>query len=306
LANVVFWQVQAQALGVADAAHQLDIPSVLGPLCAKIVLDGLSLPGTLQVGFPHSLDLDLGIRFGDHPTSKGAPFRVEVAATNATIQHPTGFTDGGGHYTTVLSANAEGAVNVDVTAHLVFPGTTLDTPIQAVFHSTGSAGQDLSGDWTGQVQFDCGTIASLWNITAHFTQNQNSLSGTWHVVDNFCNPGVTDGILSGTVADGKLLNFSMTHPPCGEVSDPPLVTGVRMDPGDTLRISQANTHIEGSVHGAFGCSHGTSAPSVVGLTFLVFARVPPATPRAHAVGLDRPADTRGVLARRALTGRSRR
>lgn len=281
LANVIFWQSQAAAFGVADAAHQLDEASVFGPLCAHVTLDDFSLPAALQAGFPNSLDLDLGILFAGHAVSQGAPFAVEITATNANVQHPTGFTSASGHYTTVFTAIADGPIEVTVNARLVLPGTTFATPIHATFHADGSVGQNLTGDYLGSIDILCGVTSSEWQDTqVHLVQNGNAISGTFHITSAFCNPGIPDGTISATLSNGIFVNFQMTHPDCGTPSDPILQVGVRMDEGDTIKVFGRN--FSGNCHGSFGCMDGLNPSHIVAITGLSFQRLAPAMSAAQA------------------------
>ncbi|MDX9975641.1 MAG: hypothetical protein RBU21_21840, partial [FCB group bacterium] len=69
LANVLFWQTQASIFGVDTVPESLDRARILADLCAHVVVEEVSLPDPMQVGFPHSLDLRFGLQFTGHPDS---------------------------------------------------------------------------------------------------------------------------------------------------------------------------------------------------------------------------------------------
>lgn len=187
LANVFFWQRQAPLFGVADAAHGLDVPSVLEGLCAQVELVSQDLPSTLQVGFPHSLDLRFGVRFGNG-TLAPAPFEVSVTATGLAVQNPEGFSDAAGNYTTVVEASAAGAIGIRARACLVLPGSKDASPVCAEFEVTGSSseppiGLDLSGSYNLQLPgvscalFCCQVAGHTGSMT--LTQSGNAVTGNW-------------------------------------------------------------------------------------------------------------------------------
>ncbi|HKW12878.1 MAG TPA: hypothetical protein VJS69_00180, partial [Candidatus Krumholzibacteria bacterium] len=172
LKNVLYWQQQAETLGIATADNGLDRATLKLFLCVDPVIEGVELPAVMQDGFPHSLDVTCGLRFGDG-SPQGAPFQINVTATGADVQHPTGFTDSQGHYTTVITATGNEAVTVNVQACLVLPGTTTPTFICETAFDVSSQGLDLTGDYigTGPLGFDFTTM--------HVTQNQNAVSGSF-------------------------------------------------------------------------------------------------------------------------------
>ena len=174
LANVLFWQSQATRFGLDSVAHLLDRATILRDLCAHPVVDNLVVPDDIQVGFPHSLDIQFGLLFNGHQSSKGVPFHVTLVGDGLDIQHPTGFTDAQGSYTTVITATRDGDLSITATGCLVFPGT--QTASDVCVEETGTTSAiNLDGQWTGTV--DVGSAVPACSI---INQNQNAISGTIH------------------------------------------------------------------------------------------------------------------------------
>lgn len=175
LANVLFWQTQASRFGLDSVARLLDRNTVLRGLCARPVVDTIVIPGDLQVGFPRSLDIQFGLLFNGQTASQGVPFQVTLAGDGIDIQNPTGFTDGQGAYTSVITATRDGDLFVTATGCLVYPGT--QTVSDVCVEETGqSEGTDVSGTWTGTVV----TTGAPAPACAIINQNQNAISGTIH------------------------------------------------------------------------------------------------------------------------------
>jgi hypothetical protein len=139
LANVLFWQTQAQALGVATVAFNLDRAAILTALCAHVVLESSVLPDPMDVGTPYSLDATFGLQFQANGSPQGAPFGVTLTAAALSIAHPTGATDISGFYTTVVSPTAPGPVQVTARGCLILPGTTAPSDVcgTGTVHSNG-------------------------------------------------------------------------------------------------------------------------------------------------------------------------
>lgn len=274
LANVLFWQKQAEIFGVNTPQEQLDLNSILNSLCARVVLVSTNLPNSLQVGFPHSLDAVFAMRF-DEGTEIPANFEVSLAGSNVSIQNPSGFTgDGSGQsptglYTTVITAAAAGPVSISAQACLVLPGSTTPTPVCGVFNITGEGGGnpggvDLTGTWSLSITHTCFNING--NVNDHavgeftLTQNQNAISGSVEVVTGcqcFCGAHFfcqVSGTVSGNISGGvDLTNFSVTKAatdacPTAEMN---AIGTLPMDESEGFRF------FSGALQGEFDC-HGSS------------------------------------------------
>lgn len=123
LASVLFWQTQAARYGLDTMGNLLDRDTVLSNLCAHAVVDQLVLPIDLQVGVPQAIDIEFGLLFNAHQNSMAYPFEVHLVGDGVDIQHPAGFTDTQGKYTSVITATREGEVSITASACLVYPGT---------------------------------------------------------------------------------------------------------------------------------------------------------------------------------------
>lgn len=216
LMNVLFWQRQAEGFGIATTEQQLDLDSVLAGLCARPVLESFALDDPLDAGFPHSLDLDLALQFGEHPGAQDLPFSVELTANNATLQNPSGFTSAQGAYTTVITPAGNGPVTITGRACLVAPGTTQATPVCSNIEIEGRA-LDLTGSWQGTF-FDTrtGNSGEVEQFTAPVTvtlhQNQNAISGSCQAA------GGVAGNVTATLSSGQLLNYTLSQfSPCNAI-----------------------------------------------------------------------------------------
>jgi hypothetical protein len=199
-ANVLFWQRQAAHFGIDTVANLLDRNTVLSNLCLRVVVDSFQLPANMQVGFPHSLDVQFGVIFDGQTSSQGAPFHVDVTGIGISVQHPSGNSNLQGEYTTVVTALQSGPVSVSVEGCLVFPGTTTGTDIciqgQAV-----SGGLDLTGTWNGSATI--GT-SPPFPVTMTLNQNQNAISGTY----TQCGESFSRD-LTATLSGNQLLNVAV-------------------------------------------------------------------------------------------------
>ncbi len=201
LANVLFWQKQAARFGFDSVANRLDRETILRDLCARPVVDTIVIPSNLQVGFPHSLDIQFGLLFNGQAESQGAPFAVQLTGDGIEIQQPIGFTNSQGQYTTVIAATRGGVLFVNVTACLVSPGTTTATDV-CVRGVGSSSGDDLTGTWTGSVTMSGPSGTTVVPVCAIISQNQNAISGTIHIA------GGTARLLA-TLSGSQLLGVSL-------------------------------------------------------------------------------------------------
>ena len=69
--DVLFWQRQAAHFGLDTVANLLDLDTVVRNLCLRPVVDDVQLPDNMQVGFPHSLDIQFGVIFEGQTASQG-------------------------------------------------------------------------------------------------------------------------------------------------------------------------------------------------------------------------------------------
>ena len=204
-AKVLFWQRQAAHFGIDTVANLLDRNTVLSNLCLRVVVDSFQLPANMQVGFPHSLDVQFGVIFGGQTSSQGAPFAVQVTGNGVSIQNPTGNTNSQGKYTTVVTATQSGGVSVTARGCLVIPGTTTPTDI-CIQGQGGSSGQDLTGIWCGTEttkEDQSPPESGFFHVT--IVQTQNGITGS---VASFW-PG--EATLAATLSGTQLLNASVSH-----------------------------------------------------------------------------------------------
>ena len=198
LANVLFWQTQAARFGLDTVANLLARDTVLLGLCAHPVVESLVIPADIQVGFPHSIDITFGLLFDTHQDPQGVPFEVHLVGDGVDIQHPTGFTNAQGKYTTVITATREGEVFIDATACLIYPGT--QTASDVCVHDSGSTSAiNLDGQWSGTVVAGGGNPDPACVV---LNQNQNAITGTVHQF------GGTATFLA-TLSGGQLLNVTI-------------------------------------------------------------------------------------------------
>jgi len=193
LANVLFWQTQAARFGLDTVAHLLDRGTILRDLCAQPVIDTIVIPDDLDVGFPYSLDLQVGLLFTGQAESQGVPFEVQLTGDGLDIQNPTGFTDAQGVYTSVITPTRSGTLSVDVTACFVYPGTQTASDV-CVLGNGSSDAIDLTGIWVATVYG--------YPVCVNVAQNQNAISGTVHQFGG-------KAALLATLAGGQLLNVSV-------------------------------------------------------------------------------------------------
>lgn len=203
-AKVLFWQRQAAHFGIDTVANLLDRNTVLSSLCLRVVVDSFQLPANMQVGFPHSLDVQFGVIFGGQTSSQGAPFAVQVTGNGISIQNPTGNTNSLGKYTTVVTATQSGNLSIAATGCLVIPGTTTPTDI-CIQGQGGSNGQDLTGIWCGTETTREGSTSESGFFHATLNQVQNGISG------NVTSLWPGNATLAATLSGTQLLNVSLSN-----------------------------------------------------------------------------------------------
>ncbi len=255
LANVLFWQKQAALFGVDTPSEQLDRATVLLGLCVEIVMDPPSLPDTLQAGFPHSLDLRFGVRFKGHPDEQGAPFEVNLSASGATLDTPSGFTAVDGSYTTVVTATGNGPVTIEGTACLILPGTVTPTDICFPF-TINRNGLDISGTYRVDANYSSPLGNDSVSLTLLLSQNQNAISGSYEgtsSVGGALISGIITGTLATTVNGLQLLGLEATQSsPCGASMRP-------SDPVD-LFVFNGLRGFEAVFNDISGCAGCTGPP----------------------------------------------
>ena len=239
VANVLFWQQQALLFHMDEAAEHLDRATVLQSLPLDIKMDPVTLPA-IQAGFPNSQDLKFSVQFHGAPAPTPAPFEVTLTATGATLQHPNGFTDAQGRYTTVITGNGSQTVSIGIDACLVLPVTPPPLPAQPkatdfCFNTTltGGSSVDLTGHWHGDAVLVVAVTSDVIfaPMTMDLGQNQNALSGTWQI-SGATLPIALGGTVSGTVIKDP------THP-LALVLQP--ITFIQQGCGDGFGPLQAGT-----------------------------------------------------------------
>jgi hypothetical protein len=225
LADVLFWQTQATRFGLDSVANLLDRATILRDLCAHAVVDSLAVPGGLTVGFPYSLDVQFGLLFNGATESQGVPFRVTVVGDGFDIQHPTGFTNSQGLYTTVITATRDGSVFVTAAGCLVYPGTQTASDV-CVDGAGQSEGSDVGGTWTGTVSLGPSPACVIIN------QNQNAISGTIHQFGGTATllATLSGNQLLGVTVDGFFAEATCTATGTGSVTGDTLTIDVTLEP----------------------------------------------------------------------------
>jgi hypothetical protein len=287
LANVFFWQRQAVLFGIDEVAEGIDLPTVLATLCARPVLLNSSIPSLVQMGFPHSVDIDFGLEF-DNGTQIAENFAVTLTGSNLSIQNPTGFTgnatSGIGRYTSVISAPSAGPFSLSARACWVIPNSTVVTDLCGQFPIAGLAEDPpVAVDLTGAWRFGISAFASVHcpvptSGFANLTQTGNGFTGDW-TITHMCGIGhVASGRMNGTLAYNAVeeridvvrwhvtITSSSNPQVCmGNVSsielDAPRPLGVNVLTGDPIAVggtATAEIQLE-------GCP--STLPVSIGLTF---------------------------------------
>ncbi len=252
LANALLVQTRANGLSLATPENGLDAETVVANLCARVGISDASLPENMQVGFPHSLDLEFHLRFEDG-TEIGEVFQVVLTAENATLQNPTGCTDANGRYTTVVTAQQSGPVTVFIEATWLRLGAACEyqppegaARLEETFViDSASSGLDLTGSYVGGGVFNLPGTAIT---TLEVTQNQNAIVGVFQTRDS---SGSHSGRFTATLSGTALLGVEVELDGCD--LDAPTTSGSVAASGDiiSLRIDPTGTdchdHVIGSM-----------------------------------------------------------
>ena len=273
--NVLFWQRQAAHFGLDTVANLLDVDIIVRNLCLRPVVDDVQLPDNMQIGFPHSLDIQFGVIFEGQTASQGAPFSVTIQADGLDVQHPTGFTNAQGQYTTVVTATTTGPIELTATACLVFPGSTTPTPIcvtKVIAGEGAPIGFDMTGRWhLGFVSFDVPTVCGQFGggAVVDIEQHQNAVTGTW-TSTGLCGMTTMSGTLSGTLATAAAGGLELDNWSIGitSVSNPGVCLAfipeiVAIEPG---RFTFQN----GRVDNTNAIGESTNSGCVTSNTFIMF------------------------------------
>ena len=203
----------ADHFGLATVDLGLDRDSFRRDACARPVITSVAVPAPLQAGFPNSMDAQAGLRFGETGEPVGGPFSFSLTAINATLGTPQGFSTAEGKYTTVITAAAQGAVQLTIGACLVLPGEVVIGSDICVSEDRTVRGVDLTGAWSGTysqtITTESGSTNTSGNLTLQLTQNQNAISGTYQnsVSTSLSFPGQVFATLSGV----DLVNFQLVQ-----------------------------------------------------------------------------------------------
>jgi len=206
-------QEKATRFGLGSADLGLDRDTFLREACVRPEIILVTVPQPLQAGFPNSMDAQAGLRFGETGEPVGEPFSFSLTAINATLGTPQGFSTSDGKYTSVITAAAQGAVQLTVGACLVLPGEVVIGSDICVSEDRTVRGVDLTGAWSGTysqtITTESGSTNTSGNLTLQLTQNQNAISGTYQnsVSTSLSFPGQVFATLSGV----DLVNFQLVQ-----------------------------------------------------------------------------------------------
>lgn len=210
--NTLYWQQQAQLLGVASG--ELSRSSMLASFCAQVKTITSNLVDPVQSGFPNDLDASFGMQLGSGPITS-QPVTVSFSADRAGVSFAKSSpanSNSQGAFTVAVTATGNAAFQVNLIACLTITGAT-DVCGQQSFNRTSL---DVSGTYTGRfsstIQTGSGTnfpVNVPLNVT--LTQNQNGVTGTYDVMQ-FNGPR---GTVSATLVGQQLLNFTLNQlSPC--------------------------------------------------------------------------------------------
>jgi len=206
-------QEKATRFGLGSADLGLDRDTFLREACVRPEIILVTVPQPLQAGFPNSMDAQAGLRFGETGEPVGEPFSFSLTAINATLDTPQGFSTSDGKYTSVITAAAQGAVQLTVGACLVLPGEVVIGSDICVSEDRTVRGVDLTGAWSGTysqtITTESGSTNTGGNLALQLTQNQNAISGTYQnsVSTSLSFPGQVFATLSGV----DLVNFQLVQ-----------------------------------------------------------------------------------------------
>lgn len=209
--NTLFWQVQAEAFGVANGA--LTRANVLGALCVQVAMISKTFPDPVQAGFPNDLDATFGVQFGPSGVATSQPVTVFFSGPGLTFgkSSPTG-SDAQGAFSVAVTAQGNTAFGVSMLACLTVPGATDVCGVHAVT----STSLDVTGNYTGRFSSRIVTPTGVSfpvnvPLNVRLVQNQNGVSGTYQVMQ-FNGPR---GSVSATLSSNQLLNFTLNQfAPC--------------------------------------------------------------------------------------------
>ena len=212
--NVLFWQSQADLYGVATGGLQRT--TVLGQLCASLIVSASNFPDPVQSDFPNDLDVAFALKFGSSPNTRAMPVTVSFTGTGATFARSSpSNSDAQGAFSVAVTAQGNSVFTVNLVACLALAGA------QDVCRSHEVIGTsiDVTGNYTGRfssrIQTTGGAIFPVnVPLNVRLTQTQNGISGTYEVME-FNGPR---GSVSATLVGAQLLNFTLNQfSPCSGV-----------------------------------------------------------------------------------------
>ena len=197
--NVLYWQDVAHGLGVDTVGSGLDRATILAGLCVQVSFLNVAYPDPATVGVPHSLDVEVELRFPSDGSLLIQPFAMTITPVGMQQAGPiTGFTDALGNFTTVLTPT-QTTISVGIQACLF----SAQVPYADVCGTNGvlQGATDLSGAWS--------TANFLTDIAdVVITQNQNAVHGDYANVPNEVGTSVT-GTFTATLSNDTLFNFTL-------------------------------------------------------------------------------------------------
>jgi|GEM_PF-1764356 len=207
LQNVLFWQTVAQSRGVATGA--LSRASVLASLCASVVVTSSSFPDPVQSDFPNDLDVAFALKFGSNPTVTATPVAVTFTSSGATFAKSSpANSDAAGAFTVAVTATGNTPFTVNLFGCLALAGAEDVCGLHAVNGTSLNLTGAYTGRFSSRIQTSSGaTFPVNVPINVSLVQNQNSISGTYQVMQ-FNGPR---GSVSATLTGNDLLNFSLSQ-----------------------------------------------------------------------------------------------
>jgi hypothetical protein len=128
--------------------------------CVRPVLDPATVPDSLSVGQPVSLDQRAQLVINGQPNPVGGPFEFTITPSGATVATPVGFSDGAGRFTTVYTPSAATpSFNVRACLVLTDANGTVGSDI-CVSQRVASAQVVLAGSITSSVDLPSGSQLS--------------------------------------------------------------------------------------------------------------------------------------------------